>query len=263
MLIALVLIAAAWMSPTAASARSLPVPVACDGCYAPPLDLMWQWQLQGTIDTTVDASLFDIDGFDSTRALVTTLHDQGDAVVCYISAGSWENWRRDADRFPESVKGNSNGWPGEKWLDVREIGVLRPIMESRLDMCAAKGFDAVEFDNVDGYQNDSGFPLTGADQARYNVFLANQAHRRGMSAVLKNDVGQVKLLLPYFDFALNEQCFQYEECNRLRPFVNAGKAVLGVEYKLDTADFCPGASDLGFSFMKKRLALRVWREPCP
>ena len=112
-------------------------------------------------------------------------------------------------------------------------------MKARLDLCQAKGFDAVEFDNVDGYQNRTGFRLTSPQQLRYDVFLANQAHRRGMSAVLKNDLGQIKTLLPYFDFALNEQCHQYHECNRLDPFVNAGKAVFGVEYKLDRPDFCP------------------------
>jgi hypothetical protein len=135
-------------------------------------------------------------------------------------------------------------------------------MQARLDVCDTKGFDAVEFDNVDGYQNRTGFPLTGADQLRYDVFLANQAHRRGMSAVLKNDLGQVRTLLPYFDFALNEQCFQYHECDKLTPFVDAGKAVFGVEYHLDTADFCPDANAMDFNFLKKKLSLRAWRVPC-
>jgi hypothetical protein len=115
------------------------------------------------------------------------------------------------------VLGRSNGWPGEKWLDIRKVGILGPIMKARLDMCDAKGFDAVEFDNVDGYQNHTGFKLTGADQLKYDVFLANQAHRRGMSAVLKNDLGQIAKLLPYFDFALNEQCHQYHECGASIP----------------------------------------------
>ena len=42
-------------------------------------------------------------------------------------------------------------------------------MRRAWQMCARKGFDAVEFDNVDGYQNATGFPLSGADQFRYNV----------------------------------------------------------------------------------------------
>lgn len=243
--------------------RSLPAPVACVGCWAPALTTSWQWQLQGDIDTSVDAQMFDVDGFEVSRATVQALHDQGRAVVCYLSAGSWESWRPDAGDFPSSVKGDSNSWPGERWLDIRKLRVLGPIMQARLDRCAAKGFDGVEFDNVDGYQNRSGFPLTGDDQLRYNVFLANQAHRRGMSAVLKNDLGQVRDLLPYFDVALNEQCFQYDECNRLRPFVSAGKAVFTVEYRLDLGEFCPQAAALGFNSLKKKLGLGVWRRPCP
>jgi hypothetical protein len=262
LLFAVASIALGLIPASGASAGGLPDPAPCDGCYAPALETSWQWQLQGTVDTSVDVQMYDIDGFEATAALVDQLHTDGRSVVCYISAGSWEKWRPDAGKFPASVKGNDNGWPGEKWLDIRRLGVLRPIMEHRLDMCDAKGFDAVEFDNVDGYQNKTGFPLTGADQLRYNVFLANQAHKRGMSAVLKNDLGQVGKLLPYFDFALNEQCFQYHECSKLTRFVDAGKAVFGVEYKLDTADFCTRANALNFNFLKKKLSLRAWRVAC-
>jgi hypothetical protein len=207
--------------------------------------------------------MYDIDGFESSAGLVQQLHDDGRNVVCYISAGSWESFRPDAGDFPNAVKGASNGWPGEKWLDIRKLRVLGPIMQARMDICEAKAFHAIEFDNDDRYLTHTGFPLTGADQLRYNTYLANQAHRRGLSAVLKNDLGQIRALVPYFDFALNEQCFQYSECDRLRPFVNAGKAVFGVEYKLDLSDFCAEAATLGFNFMKKKLSLRAWREPCP
>ena len=226
------------------------------------MDTSWQWQLSGTVDTSVSVQLVDIDGFDSKRSVVSTLHANGSKVVCYISAGSWENWRPDADKFPAAVKGRSNGWPGERWLDIRKISVLGPIMRARMDMCKRKGFDAVEFDNVDGYSNPTGFPLTGAQQLHYDAFLANQAHRRGLSAVLKNDLGQIKTLLPYFDFALNEQCFQYSECGKLKRFVKAGKAVFGVEYKLRPSQFCPQANAMDFNFLRKRLALGAWRQAC-
>jgi hypothetical protein len=258
------LVLGAAVGPLAPTARAgtLPDPVACDTCYAPALQTSWQWQLQGTVDTTVDVQMYDIDGFEASADLVTQLHGDGREVVCYLSAGSWEDFRPDAGDFPVSVLGLSNGWPGERWLDIRKLRVLRPIMQARLDMCQAKGFDAVEFDNVDGYQNRTGFPLTGAEQLRYDVFLANQAHRRGMSAVLKNDLGQVRTLLPYFDFALNEQCFQYHECDKLTPFVAAGKAVFGVEYQGDPSVFCPKANGLDFNELKKKLSLRAWRIAC-
>ena len=249
-------------APTPPTVARLPDPVLCEGCWAPELLMSWQWQLQGKIDTWVDVQMVDVDGFETSAAIVQELHDAGRAVVCYLSAGSWEEWRPDADDFPERLKGASNGWPGERWLDIRRLRMLGPIMQARLDMCAAKGFDAVELDNVDGYQNRSGFPLAAADQLRFNAYLANQAHRRELSALLKNDLGQARDLVPYFDAALNEQCFQYDECNRLRVFVTEGKAVFGVEYKLELGEFCPQAAGLGFNFMKKKLSLRAWREPC-
>jgi hypothetical protein len=250
--------------PVRASATShrLPEPVECPGCDHPAIRTSWQWQLQGPVDTSVAVEMYDIDGFEVPKAVVDDLHDDGRYVVCYISAGSWEAFRPDAGEFPDSVLGRPNGWPGEKWLDVRKLGILGPIMKARLDMCADKGFDAVEFDNVDGYQNRTGFPLTGADQLKFNVFLANQAHMRGLSGVLKNDLGQIPKLLAYYDFALNEQCHQYHECGRLDAFVEAGKAVFGVEYKLAKPDFCPQANAHDFNFLKKKLSLKVWRSPC-
>lgn len=141
----------------AGPAAALQDPVACDGCWSPALETSWQWQLQGRIDTSVDVQMYDVDAFDVRARMVRRLHDDGRAVVCYVSAGSWEEWRPDADRFPKAVLGRElDGWPGERWLDVRRIGQLAPIMTSRMDRCAAKGFDGIEFDNVDGYANRTG-----------------------------------------------------------------------------------------------------------
>ncbi len=179
-----------------------------------------------------------------------------------MSAGSWENWRPDAAQFPATVLGHNNGWPGEKWLDIRRLDVLGPIMEARLNLCRDKGFDAVEPDNIDGYSNNTGFPLTAQDQLTYNRFLADAAHARGLSIGLKNDLEQVPDLLSRFDFAVNEECFRYNECAALSPFINAGKAVFETEYNQATASFCPLASGLGFSSMKKNLDLDAWRAPC-
>ena len=132
-----------------------------------------------------------------------------------------------------------------------------------LDLCRDKGFDGVEADNVDGYANDSGFPLTADDQLAYNRFLAGAAHARGLSIGLKNDLDQVAELEPDFDWALNEECFAFDECDLLSPFVAAGKAVFHVEYDVDTAVFCPATTALGFSSLRKRLDLDAWQEPCP
>jgi hypothetical protein len=228
--------------------------------WTPKIGETWQYQLQGQIDTTVNAAVFDIDGFDNSASTVTTLHNKGRHVLCYLSAGSWEDWRPDAASFPASVKGQSNGWPGEKWLDIRQVAVLKPIMAARFDMCKAKGFDAVEPDNVDGYTNSTGFPLTAAQQATYNKMLAQLGHDRGLKVGLKNDIDQVGTLVGSFDFAVNEQCFQYKECDTLEPFITAGKPVFNVEYK--TTNVCAQAAILRFSSIQKKLSLDAYRISC-
>ncbi len=158
--------------------------------------------------------------------------------------------------------GAENGWAGERWLDIRKISVLRPIMERRFDMCAEKGFDAVEPDLVEGYGNRTGFALTARDQLRYNRMIADLAHERGLSVGLKNDLSQIPQLLPHFDFAVNEECAQYGECARLSPFIAAGKAVFHVEYAQPTSSFCTESRRLRLSSMRKKLELGVWRQSC-
>jgi len=230
--------------------------------WKPAVGTSWQWQLTGTIDTSVNAAVYDVDGFDVPASTVAALHAKGRKVVCYIDVGSWENWRADTKSFPSNVLGKSNGWAGEKWLDIRRQDILGPIMAKRFDLCASKGFDAVEPDNVDGYANSTGFPLTGASQISYNTFIAGLAHARGMSVALKNDTDQVRQLQPSFDFAVNEECYAYQECSTLTPFISAGKAVLHVEYSVATTTFCPATTKLGFSSMRKHTDLGAWRQAC-
>ncbi|GLX00446.1 endo alpha-1,4 polygalactosaminidase [Microtetraspora sp. NBRC 16547] len=258
----------------AQAASALPAPVACPGCWHPALNTSWQWQLSSVPgEPFLDVTMYDIDGFNASAATVQRLHATrtGRKVVCYISAGSFEDWRPDAASFPASVLGKPlDGWAGERWLDIRQYGgTLGTIMRARMDMCRSKGFDAVEFDNVDGYANVSGFPLTAADQLAYNAWLANEAHTRGLSVGLKNDIEQIPALLPYFDWALNEQCWQYSECTTAQnggygydQFVNAGKAVFTVEYTLSTSKFCAKSNAQNFNSLRKNLDLDAYRVAC-
>ncbi|MGW7285980.1 endo alpha-1,4 polygalactosaminidase [Streptomyces sp. NPDC054847] len=231
--------------------------------WLPGTGLAWQWQLSGGLDPTVDVPVYDIDGFDHPASAVADLHRRGRKVICYLSTGAWEDFRPDADRFPKSLLGRGNGWEGERWLDIRRTDLLEPLMAERLDMCRDKGFDAVEPDNMDGYANRTGFPLTAGDQLRYNRLIARLAHERGLSVGLKNDLDQIPELVGDFDFAVNEQCAEHDECAALSPFVRAGKAVFHVEYELPTREFCPTTRALGLSSMLKKYDLGVWREPCP
>jgi hypothetical protein len=233
------------------------------GSWHPSPGTSWQIQYTGDLDTTLDVQMYDLDLFDTSQSLVESLHAAERKVVCYFSAGSWESWRPDADLFPDAVKGNElEGWPGEKWLDVRQLDVLGLLMAARLDLAAQKGCDGVDPDNVDGYANESGFPLSYQDQLTFNTWLARQAHERGLSVGLKNDLDQVGDLLAHYDWALNEQCFQYNECNLLLPFIQAGKPVFGIEYQGNPANFCPLANALNFDVLQKRLELNAWRISC-
>ncbi len=248
---------------TSVAHTSLPAPVNCQGCWHPALKTSWQLQFQGAINPALHVNMYDVDMVDTPASVVASLHRAGSVVICYIDAGTWENWRPDASQFPGAVKGNSvGGWPTEKWLDIRQITVLGPMIRARLDLCKAKGFDGVDFDNVDGYTNTSGFPLAASDQANYNVFLANEAHTRGLAVGLKNDLDQIPTLVPYFDWVLDEQCFQYKECNTLLPFIQANKPVMEVEYNLKTSAFCRQANAMNFNSMRKHLSLNAYLSAC-
>lgn len=222
----------------------------------------WQWQLDGRVDTTVDVPVYDIDGFENDAATVDRLHAQGRKVICYVNVGAYEDYRPDAGSFPKAVRGGGNGWKGEASLDIRRTDVLLPLMAKRFDMCRDKGFDAVEPDLVENYRADTGFPITAADQLAYNRAVAKLVHDRGLAVGLKNDLDQIPALIGDFDFAVNEQCAEFEECDALKPFIAAGKAVLHVEYNTPDDRYCDRSRQLGLSSMTKHLELDAWRRPC-
>jgi PPM family protein phosphatase len=196
-----------------------------------PRTITWHIDLENPVDTTVNAMWFDIDLWDNlSTSTIADLHRRGRRVICYFSAGSGEDWRPDYRDIPSAGLGDAlDGWPGERWLDTRNAGVRR-VMLSRLDRAVRAGCDGVDPDNVDGYSNATGFSLRASDQLDYNRFLASEAHRRGMSVGLKNDVEQVAALAGNFDFAINESCFMYNECGTVADFVRAGKPVLQINY---------------------------------
>ena len=213
------------------SSNTASPPITSGNWYRPTPLVLWQWQLSGAVNTSYDVAIYDIDLFDSSEALIRSLQSSGKKVICYFSAGSYEDWRTDADQFTTSDLGNPlDGWADERWLDIRSSDV-HSIMKSRLDLAVQKGCDGVEPDNMDGYINNSGFNLTATNQLAFNRLIANEAHSRGLSVGLKNDLDQINELVDYFDFAVNEQCFEYSECETLAPFITNGKVVLNAEYQ--------------------------------
>jgi len=219
-------------------------PVTEGNWYRPTVATTWQWQLQpnaaGQINTTYDIAVYDIDLFEASPAVIDELHAAGRRVICYFSAGSFEGFRPDAGEFAAAELGDTlEGFADERWLDVRSENVRR-IMLARLDLAVQKGCDCVEPDNVDGFANDSGFALTAEDQLAFNRLIANEAHQRGLCVGLKNDLDQIPELVEYFDFSVNEQCHEFDECDLLTPFIDAGKPVFNAEYE---ARFVNSASE--------------------
>jgi hypothetical protein len=234
--------------------------------WRPSAGLTWQWQLTGNPNLDLQTDAVDID-LHVGQSVVDYYHSKETKIICYISVGSYEDWRPDADQFPGEVLGKDyEGWRGEKWLDIRRIDLLSSIMLARLDECTAKGFDAVEPDNMEIHTNDTGFPLTYEDQLKYALWLAEEAHKRGLAIGQKNAPDQTKDLVDWFDFAITEDAFYYDWAEEMLLYIRAGKPVFAAEYTDlpgDFGAFCRRSKELGFSTILKHRDLDAWLQSCP
>jgi hypothetical protein len=237
--------------------------------WKPTAGMSWDWQLNPPLNFTYDVQVYDIDLFDSDPKRIAGLHEDGRKVICYVNLGAWENWRPDKDMYPPEVIGAQwPEFPKEYWLDIRRWDLLAPVIRARLDLAVTKGCDAVEPDNMDGYNvmahNDPGFPLTFEDQLKFNRQVAAEAHARKLAVGLKNDVLQAAALANDFDFHVSEQCFEYDECKYLMEFLRQNKPIFEAEYNWTLPMFCPMAKQLGISAVRKGTkGVTAWRETCP
>ena len=213
-----------------------------------------------------DVDLFDAQSGEINAGVIGRLHAKGIKVVCYMDSGAWESYRPDASQFPKSVIGNSTGWSGENWLDIRSQSwpAFEPIIINRMKLAVASGCDGIEPDQNNPVGNNPGFPITYADEKAWYLEVAKDAHALGLAVVMKNGIELLpdRQLVAAFDGALNEQCYQFHECARLSAFVKAGKWVGEVEYKGMASAFCPRLQAQGLMAMKKQLSLYAYREPC-
>ena len=219
----------------------------------------FEWRLDSISNNyTTNADVIDIDAFSATPELVANLKAQGKTVIAYLSVGSVENYRPDANDFPQNVIGNEyDGYPDEKWLDIRKIELLAPIMEARFNMIKNKGFDGIEPDNMNGYQNNTGFDISEEDAISYSRWLIEESHSRGLSIGQKNSEELIPNLYDEFDWILTEDAFVDNFYEELTPFISAGKAVFLVEYtdRISSEDFqtqvCPEAISRNYSAVLK------------
>lgn len=263
----------------ACAAAAAAAPAAAPAIWQPKTGIKWQIQLENAVeDISMDADIFDIDMFDNTAAKISEIHKKGAKVICYFSAGTYENWRPDANKFTDSDFGSAlPDWPGERWLNLHSSNV-RKIMQDRLDLAKQKGCDGVDPDNIDAYGNDNGLDLTEADSIDYLNFLSSEAHSRGMSIGLKNGGDIIPSVIEKMQWSVNEQCAQYDECDTYAAFTDVGKPVFHIEYvdeievnnKLKMRDVtssqksaaCDARSAENFSTVIKNMQLDAWVEYC-
>lgn len=128
-----------------------------DSAWKPRVNDSWQIVLRYPVDMSSeedispDVAVYDLDLYDNDIETFRMLQDAGKKVICYFSAGSWEDWRDDKDDFDDDDLGKElDGWPDERWIDVSSSSV-RDIMKKRIQLAWRKGCDAIDPDNVDGF----------------------------------------------------------------------------------------------------------------
>ena len=238
------------------------------GWWKPEPDNSYQIQYDDLpIDLSVEADVYSVDLFETPAKTIQAIHQAGAKVLCYLNAGAWEEYRPDAGDFPKSVIGSDYaGWPGEKWLDIRNYHSFAHIIQARMDLAVEKGCDGVDLDNLQNYDEDTGFPIEAGEQLAYNKWLSEQAHARGLAISLKNAPDLVFPLVDDYDLAVAEDCLVYGFCDAYKLFIEKGKPFFMIEYTDQFSDadaICSTADEFEYYGMRKNRNLGSWRENCP
>jgi endo-alpha-1,4-polygalactosaminidase (GH114 family) len=231
-------------------------------------NLTWQWQLQGEIDTSFDVDVYNLD-IDAPIEKIQELKSRDVRLICYFSAGTVEAWRPDAGLFPEAIIGEQyEDLSDERWIDYGNFELFADIMRARMDTCKAKGFDAIETDNVDAHNYESrdengnvvnigtNFMMSLDESIAYIRWLADEAHARGLSIGLKNAEEMAPDVVADVDWMLTEDCYVDNWCQAASVFVENNKPVFMTEYEDLLPDFTPAcelAKSLGY--------FAIWRDP--
>ncbi len=233
----------------------------------PQVGAAWDWQLSERVQVSPSASIFDTDPDNTNTRAIQRLNARGVYTICYVSVGTLENYRDDLRAFPRAVVGRTYGdWPDERFLDIRQLDLLLPLMQARFQRCKEMGFAAIEPDNMDVYDNESGFRLSRRDGVRYIKALADMAHGMGLGIGQKNVPEITAQLVGVMDFVITEDCFADGWCGDVSAYIRAGKPVLAAEYTdtgVDWGAACAFARANGYSMILKDRDLNAGMETCP
>jgi len=222
-----------------------------------------QYQLVGAIDEDADAELFVIDLFETSKTQLFRLHSQDRVVVAYVSAGSYEPWRPDAQRFPDTALGQPlPDYPNECWVDFRDKTV-RAVLLERLVLAADKGFDGVLLTSIDAYRVDNGFGFDAVEQLDFNLWLADQAKAQGLATGLSGDWNQGEKLAASYDFAIHMGCLETNRCDELLPYRKLKRPVFDLETSGSVQEVCAQAAAQQLPVTLKRYNWDAWFHACP
>lgn len=248
--LAMLALSLATAPPTTAQGRTpdRPPPSATPPWAAPPAGAGVDYQIGGDYPLPEGVAVVTRDWFAGTAP--------EDAYgICYVNAFQTQDDEDDADRPDERSSwpaelvllelGDDPNWGGEYLIDVstpERRAAAAAWLEPMVATCAAKGFEAVEFDNLDSWTRFDGTPMEDelpfgeADAIAFAELLADMAHAHGLAAAQKNTVelpAEVARARIGFDFAVAEECGHWDEC---QGYVDVyGDHVIAIEY--DEADF--------------------------
>jgi hypothetical protein len=247
--------------------------------------LSWDWLLGvNKLPSPPPAvDYLDLDGFDASKKYVQEAGKNGIKTICYISAGTLEDWRPDRKAFEKLNRKQKNAgkpkiigkrypeWPDERWLNFKRYKVFLPLMIDRIERCATKGFDLIEFDNIDGHDNKTGFSIRKRNSVSYAKALAAEATKLGLVPVQKNVTDLNRKLEPHFGALLLEDCVLYRFCGDARRYRKAGKPVFNAEYPKGWKDegktfrvkkACRTTDRHDISLIVKKYSLNNWVRRC-
>ncbi|MEU9360420.1 endo alpha-1,4 polygalactosaminidase [Streptomyces sp. NPDC048301] len=180
---------------------------------------------------------------DGVRALSRDREDRpepGLYNVCYVNAfqtqpGTLRWWQ---DTHPDLLLRDGDGDTiiDEGWDEVlldtstpKKRAALARIVGGWIDGCRQRGFQAVEPDNLDSFERSEG-KLTDSDNAALATSLAERAHAAGLAIGQKNTTRLLDRRAEIgFDFAVTEECAQYDECGAYADAYDG--RVFAVEYE--------------------------------
>lgn len=180
--------------------------------------------------------------------------------VCYVNAFQTEaepGSADHADNWPPGtvwLEGEDPAWPGEHPIDLssnRQRRTAAEFVQARLEECRARGFDAVELDNLDTFLRYPDAPFDRDDTIAYARLLVVEATDLGLAVGQKNTVELLDIARSEigFGFAIVEECGETEEC---QTFVDTYEGrVYAVEYtETGLAATCAAIGDVAGVVMR-------------